>query len=392
MPNLPHSAGQPRRTAGNRPDERQSAKSDLGPKGWGGIKFERAVASFRVVHLRSSDGTLCERYVDPRGLRMGEHRIVVQQIRSAIRRPAIQGESLSGLRLGKIGRVADLPETLATRGMIAKVKHLVRVVYTSRELDEFVAEAIAEYRDILIGPNSRVTRGAALWDQFDPAVATCHSSFGKNDSRLIECVNEMAVAKVLVDDPALKPFAIEYEPNLLPDGRRIDFVVNRGNDRVYVEVKTVRPKTKATTAAYKKFKERRKRHPNNVEYVVNPEAVGGAIYGDSFASRSHFLQYSIAFEERLAAAKAIQPGLGILVFCGNGFAWHRSELEDWADFYHLGKHRADDPFGPMELHHLKTNGIALKRNIDHFAYLKRPFNLARRTDFKWPVRGPVMFR
>lgn len=318
------------------------------------------------------------------------HRIVVQQIGSGLRRPAIQRETLRGLKLGRIGRVADLADTSGTRGMLAKVKHLVRVMYTSRELDEFVAEVTAEYRDILVGADSRVTRGKALWDQFDPAVAICHSSFGVNDSRLIECVNEMAMARVLVDDPALQNFKIEYEPNLLPDGRRIDFVVDRGDDRVYVEVKTVRPKTKATTGAYTKFQERRKKHPANVEYVVNPEAIGGAIYGDSFASRSHFRQYSMAFEERLAAAKALKPGPGILVFCGNGFAWHRSELEDWADFYRLGRHRADDPFGPMELHHLTANEIVLKRNIDHFAYLKRPFNFARRTEFKWPVRGPAI--
>jgi hypothetical protein len=51
---------------------------------------------------------------------------------------------------------------------------------------------------------------------------------------------------VLADDPALNRAQIEYEPDLLPDGRGIDFVVDRGNDNLYVEVKTVRPKTKAT--------------------------------------------------------------------------------------------------------------------------------------------------
>ena len=323
---------------------------------------------------------------------MVEHRIVVQQIRSAIRRPVTQSKTLIGLRLGKIGRVSDLPDTPATRGMIAKVKHLVRVIYTSRELDEFLNEVIAEYREMLIGPNSRITRGTALWNQFEPAAAVCRSSFGKNDNRLIECVNEMAVASVLVEDPTLKTFEIEYEPSILPDGRRIDFVVDRGRDNVYVEVKTVRPKTMATNAAYEKYENRRNFHPKNVHYIVNSEAVGGSIYGDSFTSRARFLEYSLAFEERLATAKPAKPGPGILIFCGNGFAWHRSELEDWADFYHSGKHRADDPFSNMELHHLKTNEIILQRNIDHFAFLKRPFNRVRRTEFRLPVRGPTFGR
>jgi hypothetical protein len=94
------------------------------------------------------------------------------------------------------------------------------------------------------------------------------------------------------------------------------------------------------------------------------------------------------FEDRLAATKAIKKGPGILVFCGNGFAWRLSDLEDWADFYHSGKHRADDPFGPMERYYIETKKLALRRNIDHFAWLERPFSQARRSNFKIPVRGP----
>jgi hypothetical protein len=205
-------------------------------------------------------------------------------------------------------------------------------------------------------------------------------------------VNELAVAKVLVDDPALQTARIEYEPNFLPDGRRIDFVVNRGRDNIYVEVKTVRPDTKATREAYRKFEERKKYHPTNVEFVVNPQNVSGAIYGDAFASRSHFLEYTRAFEERLAAAKAVRPGPGILIFCGSGYAWRKTNLENWADFYHFDRHRADDPFGPMEKHHLKKEGIQLKRNVDHFAWLQRPFEQARLTRLAFPIRGPAFGR
>ena len=34
---------------------------------------------------------------------------------------------------------------------------------------------------------------------------------------------------------------ITYEPEL-SDGRRIDFVIDRGRDNLYIEVKTVRPR------------------------------------------------------------------------------------------------------------------------------------------------------
>jgi large subunit ribosomal protein L30 len=54
--------------------------------------------------------------------------IKVEQTASASRRHHSQRETLIGLRLNKIGRVSELPDTPATRGMIAKVHHLVRVV------------------------------------------------------------------------------------------------------------------------------------------------------------------------------------------------------------------------------------------------------------------------
>ena len=54
--------------------------------------------------------------------------IKVRQIGSAIRRQHTQRETLIGLNLNRIGRVSELPDTPAVRGMIAKVQHLVQVV------------------------------------------------------------------------------------------------------------------------------------------------------------------------------------------------------------------------------------------------------------------------
>ena len=52
----------------------------------------------------------------------------MQQIGSPIRRQHTQRETLVGLRLNRIGRVSELQDTPAVRGMIAKVAHLVRVL------------------------------------------------------------------------------------------------------------------------------------------------------------------------------------------------------------------------------------------------------------------------
>ena len=59
---------------------------------------------------------------------MAEKTVRVQQIGSPIRREASQRETLIGLKLNKLHRIAELPDTPSVRGMIAKVHHLVRVL------------------------------------------------------------------------------------------------------------------------------------------------------------------------------------------------------------------------------------------------------------------------
>ena len=54
--------------------------------------------------------------------------ITVEQTSSAIRRHHSQRETLIGLKLNKIGRTAEVPDTAQTRGMISRVAHLVRVL------------------------------------------------------------------------------------------------------------------------------------------------------------------------------------------------------------------------------------------------------------------------
>jgi large subunit ribosomal protein L30 len=54
--------------------------------------------------------------------------IKIQQTGSPIRRHRSQRATLIGLGLNRIGRVSELPDTAQTRGMLLKVKHLVRVV------------------------------------------------------------------------------------------------------------------------------------------------------------------------------------------------------------------------------------------------------------------------
>ncbi|MCU4182342.1 50S ribosomal protein L30 [Bosea sp. BH3] len=57
-----------------------------------------------------------------------EKTLVVEQIGSPIRRDATQRQTLIGLGLNKIRRRSTLQDTPAVRGMVEKVKHLVRVI------------------------------------------------------------------------------------------------------------------------------------------------------------------------------------------------------------------------------------------------------------------------
>lgn len=54
--------------------------------------------------------------------------LVIKQVGSPIRRPAKQKATLVGLGLDKMGRVRELEDTPAVRGMINKVSHMVEIV------------------------------------------------------------------------------------------------------------------------------------------------------------------------------------------------------------------------------------------------------------------------
>src|SRR5258705_8259929 len=112
--------------------------------------------------------------------------IVVQQIGSPIRPHHKERETLVGVKPNRIGRIAELPDTPQTRGMIAKVAHLVRVLYLPTELDYFVEAVRAEYYEPI---TTRIQRGDVLWVQFEEAVASCRADPKRDDRQITEKVN-----------------------------------------------------------------------------------------------------------------------------------------------------------------------------------------------------------
>ena len=57
-----------------------------------------------------------------------EKTVTVKQTGSPLRRKSDQRATLIGLGLNRIGRISVLPDNPSTRGMIAKVAHMVAVV------------------------------------------------------------------------------------------------------------------------------------------------------------------------------------------------------------------------------------------------------------------------
>ena len=55
-------------------------------------------------------------------------KIVVKQISSPIRRPAVQRQTLVGLGLNKMNKIRELEDTPSIRGMVAKIPHLVEII------------------------------------------------------------------------------------------------------------------------------------------------------------------------------------------------------------------------------------------------------------------------
>ena len=58
---------------------------------------------------------------------MVKQKLKVTQIKSPIGREGSQRKTLIGLGLNKIGRTRELEDTPSVRGMINKVKHLIKV-------------------------------------------------------------------------------------------------------------------------------------------------------------------------------------------------------------------------------------------------------------------------
>jgi hypothetical protein len=260
----------------------------------------------------------------------------------------------------------------------------------SDEIEAHIAAVEARYRPVITGRGSRLAGGERLWSQFGEAVSSLRRHGRAQVSGVVERVNKLVVARLLLDDPTLAMGDIVYEPEVVAGGKRFDFA-GTGADgmRIYIEVKTVEPRADDSGENWRKVERRQEHVTPGTRYIVDQDWMGAALFNNSFASRSSFMAYTRETEAKLAEHAAVQQGgRGILVFCGTGFAWNISELEDFADFYARGRHRVDDPFAAMEQYAIAKGTPALARTLDGIAAMMRHHDDVEPGKWIFPVRGP----
>ncbi len=235
---------------------------------------------------------------------------------------------------------------------------------------------------------SRIERGGVLLGQFrrlcshdDPSPETLRQIYEK--------ANELAVAEQILLR-CRSEARVSYEPSgLSENGRRIDFVVQLTDGAVsYIEVRTIHPRLDDTDETWNRYIRHSEHFPTGTEYLVDRDMMGAAVYGASASARAKFLEYSVSFESRLGEARHQQDGTGILLFVGTGTRWRLDELEDFADYYHSGQHRHDDPFAAMEAKFIADHSIRLQRNINHFGCVVRAIDEIQPSSVCFPVKGP----
>jgi len=201
---------------------------------------------------------------------------------------------------------------------------------------------------------------------------------------IAEAVNELCIARRILED--LSVARAEYEPALTGTAKTIDFLVhpNIGEPaRLFYDVKTVHPEAGDGWALYERATAQGWLRGLNLD----PGFMGPEIAHEKFAARARFVEHTVALEAKIRGMADRDGCYFRMVFCGDGFQWHRDELEDFADTYDTGR-SAWDHLAAMQEHYLAENGWALERSIHGFCLMRRPTPAVQELEFAHDVRGP----
>src|SRR5450755_4690201 len=147
---------------------------------------------------------------------------------------------------------------------------------------EDIAAVEAFYKPLITGKQSRLAGGNRLWGQFEQAIAAYRKNGKLALKQVTERVNELVVARIILNDKTLPQGKVQYEPKIGAAARRIDFVIpDVGGGHLYIEVKTVHPSTEDSEENWGKYKRRREMHTENTRYTVEKDWRGAELYGNS---------------------------------------------------------------------------------------------------------------
>jgi len=252
-------------------------------------------------------------------------------------------------------------------------------------LNDYAAEVHeafgAEFRDA----GNRFARGKALLQQFTKAVGSVRTRGWGYFNAVDERHNELCIASAILANPSV--VQLDYEPRLPGCAKSIDFQATAEDGMVsYVDVKTIKPDAKDGWKQYERAQQE-KWLPKRVQVVLSKGCIGGEIWHSMFAARSSMLDYTLKLEAKIAKLST-ENARFVMAFCGEGFNWDRSELEDFVSFYFKGRHRDDDPFSQAELKDMKDKGRCFDRTITRFACMSRPQGTVRQRPIHWNVQPP----
>jgi hypothetical protein len=234
----------------------------------------------------------------------------------------------------------------------------------------FVRQVEAELLPKLDSP-LRFPSVTAVSARFKACAETALGKTPCDTSAINETTNELHVIEKIL--AASNVALIEYEPPPVnPGGKTIDLRVTLTDGQViYVDIKTIAPRTDIDK--WQKYVAAREGgfFSPTAALILGEEQLGGTIYHQFVAARGKMLDYVVELEAKATGYDFSKRPTLAMTFCGRPFDWDITQLEDFVQYYHSGKHRDDDPFGAMEDHSIREKRIALKRSIDLFYYLQR---------------------
>lgn len=256
-------------------------------------------------------------------------------------------------------------------------------------IETYQAKTKAHFEAAFRLAGSRFAAHGVLLERFDEAVATMLERGRSFISGVDEAHNELCVANRLLanTDPVFS--AVEYEPKIPGCAKTIDFRAQLTEGSVvYVDVKTIKPKATDRWNQYQRAL-REDWFPDNVRVTLARDWMGGEIWHGMFTARARMMEHTRALEAKIREGELLNDHTCfVLMFCGDGYHWHKDWLEDFVSFYQRGRHRADDAFSIAESKDMEVKGIILDRTITRFGCMfRRQFETGpHRLD--WDVQPP----